>query len=60
MKTYKISLEGCDDSTEFSVVLRKKQAALISAIGKRSREVSTYGCMPTLIIKETKNEHNKG
>jgi hypothetical protein len=50
-KTYKISLIGCDDSTEFNMELTKKQAALLGIVASKSKETSEYRCMPVMEIK---------
>jgi hypothetical protein len=47
-----ISLRGCDDSTEFIVDITKEQIKFLKSIEEISEEVSTYGCMPTMIIEE--------
>lgn len=50
-KTYKISLIGCDDSTEFNMELTKKQAVLLGVVASKSKETSEYPCMPVMEIK---------
>lgn len=50
---YKIGVHGCDDSTIFTLPLTEAEAAAIQKIGEKSEEVSTYGCMPTLVIEPT-------
>ena len=50
-KTYKISLMGCDDTTEFNMELTKKQAALLGLVASKSKETSEYQCMPIMEIE---------
>lgn len=52
MKRYKISIDGCDDSTVFEMELTEQEAELVKRICNRSSETSTYGCMPTMEIEE--------
>ena len=54
MKTYKISVDGCDDSTEIEMELTGAEWALVKWIAQKITEASTYGCMPTMEIEEVK------
>jgi hypothetical protein len=49
---YKISIDGCDDSTEVVLDLTKSQVKVIEELAEKASEVSTYGCMPTIAIIE--------
>ena len=48
---YKVNLSGCDDSTIFNMELTADEALLLIRVSKKSKEMSDYGCMPTLDIK---------
>ena len=50
-KTYKISLIGCDDVTEFDMKLTQAQAALLGVVASKSEETSKYRCMPIMEIE---------
>lgn len=52
-KRYSITLSGCDDLTTFEEELTSREFALLKRLAERSKEVSTYGCMPVLKIQET-------
>ena len=49
---YRINISGCDDETIWEEELSEQEAELLMRIASRSGQVSTYGCMPTLIIKQ--------
>ena len=55
MSKYKISIDGCDDSTIFDIELTPTQAKLIEKISKLSYATSTYGCRPTLEVNQPPN-----
>ena len=48
---YYIELRGCDDITPFIMELDEKEANLLRDVARKSREVSTYSCMPIIFIK---------
>lgn len=48
---YYIELRGCDDITPFVMELDEKEINLVQAVAQKSREVSSYSCMPTMFIK---------
>jgi hypothetical protein len=48
---YKITLEGCDDSTYMYVDLSPSEYDLIKRVSDLSHMISTYGCMPTMSIR---------
>ena len=43
-----IRLQGCDDSTIFSLEVNQLELNFLEKISKISKETSTYGCMPIL------------
>lgn len=47
-KMYTVALNGCDDYTEFDMILSSSEAELLKKVSKLSEETSTYGCMPTM------------
>ena len=49
---YTITLNGCDDQTEFIMWLTEEEAALLRKVAVRSEQVCTYQCMPTLSVKK--------
>ena len=42
-----VYLWGCDDTTEFTIDVTQKEIELLERLSKKSKEVSTYACMPT-------------
>lgn len=53
-----VCLFGCDDSTSFNInITSELQLQLLDELARLSKEISTYGCMPTLGYKilEDKN-----
>ena len=50
-KTYKISLLGCDDTTEFDMELTDTEVELLKKVAAKSEETSEYKCMPTMDIE---------
>ena len=57
-KEYKISIDGCDDSTKVKMQLDESGVAAVLELSKLSHKNSTYGCMPTICIEghEIKDE----
>ena len=55
MKKYKITLQGCDDVTYIPMELDEKDYELLTKLSIKSREISSYGCMPTMRIEEIDN-----
>lgn len=51
-KLYKITLEGCDDQTDFEMELTDKEYELLKRVSEKANETSTYGCMPRMYITE--------
>lgn len=51
VKTYEITIIGCDDQTYFEADLNKQEFEILNKIELKSKEVSTYDCMPIIEIK---------
>ena len=56
-KVYKITLQGCDDYTDFIMNLSEEESELIYRLSTLSKMYSTYGCQPVLNIEPTNNPH---
>lgn len=54
LKTYTISLKGCDDITRFSIDLTDLEYKLVETLSQVSQEKSTSQCMPKLLVQEGK------
>lgn len=52
MKRYKISVDGCDDSTVVEMELNELELDFLKRFSKLVNETSTYGCMPTIYLEE--------
>lgn len=52
MNKYKISVDGCDGTTKFTMELTREQADLIDRVSELSKETSTYGCEPIIYIEQ--------
>lgn len=52
MEKYQIRLLGCDDETWFDVEMNEEQLEFLEKISKKSKETSTYNCMPILSINK--------
>ena len=48
---YYIELRGCDDTTLFVMELDENEVNLLQTVAKKSREVSSYSCMPRMFLK---------
>ena len=49
-----IRLHGCDDSTVFPYEVTDEQYNFLKEIAKKSKEESSYGCMPIMELEEEK------
>lgn len=49
-KTYRIVLEGCDDSTVFDMELTNEEFDVLKRVSDRANETSYYRCMPRMYI----------
>ena len=54
MKRYKVSVDGCDDSTIVEMELNELELDFLKRFSKLVNETSTYGCMPTIELEEVK------
>ena len=52
MEEVTIYLEGCDDTTQISLDVSAKELLFLEKISKMSKEISSYQCMPVLVIAE--------
>ncbi len=55
-RKYRIDIHGCDDSTCFDFDLTYEEYQTLLEICEKSKEVSTYGCMPTIDVKLNEND----
>ena len=53
-KVYEISVHGCDDSTTIKQELTFEEYELLKEIAEKITNTSSYGCMPTMGIREKK------
>lgn len=56
MNKYRITLQGCDDVTYTPMELDEKNHELLTRLSVKSREISSYGCMPIVTIEEIDND----
>lgn len=56
MKTYILTLDGCDDSTEIKLSLSDEQRDFLLSVEKQIKEAASYGCQPTLSLAESINK----
>jgi hypothetical protein len=56
-EVYKITINGCDDYTEFVMNLTDDEAILLQKLSTLSRTYSSYPCQPTLTIEPTNNSY---
>jgi len=59
MRNYKISVDGCDDSTVFEKAMTKEQLKFLMSIAIQCNKTSEYGCMPTIKVKRVKSTEEK-
>jgi hypothetical protein len=50
--TYKIGIDGCDDSTIFEMELTEDEARLLEKVAAKAKKTSTYSCMPTMEVEQ--------
>lgn len=55
-KFYKITLQGCDDSTYIPIKLDDSSVQSMEELSKLSKRYSSYGCMPIMSIEEIEKE----
>ena len=46
----RIEIAGCDDTTEFELHIHPTELHLLRRIAAKSKETSSYGCMPIFKI----------
>lgn len=51
-KSYKITLEGCDDNTVFKMELTDDEYELVKKISVKANAMSTYDCEPRMYVEE--------
>ena len=56
-EVYKITLERCDDYTEFIMNLSSEESDVIYRLSSLSKMYSTYSCQPVLKIEPTHYPH---
>lgn len=56
-KDYTIYINGCDDSTVIKLSLTEQEFTTIKNLADMSESASTYGCMPTIELKEGDNDN---
>lgn len=56
-EVYKITLQGCDDYTDFIMNLSLEESELIYRLSSLSKMYSTYSCQPVLKIEPTHNPY---
>ena len=52
VKTYSVSLNGCDDYTMFDMELTDTEAHFLGRVADLSKQHSEYGCQPELTITQ--------
>jgi hypothetical protein len=57
-KSYRIDVNGCDDSTSIFYMLSKKEYDLVNDIAERITNKSTYQCMPTMFVYEEEENND--
>lgn len=62
LNTYKIILEGCDDTTVFDMELTDDEYNLLVRVSEKANETSTYMCEPRMYVQKitTEKEKNDG
>ena len=56
---YIIHIRGCDDETNFVMELNEEELKLVEELCKKSKETSTYGCMPDMSVVEYTEKNKK-
>lgn len=49
---WRISVDGCDDSTHIEMELTEDEAALVRLIAEKITAAAEYGCMPVMRLEE--------
>lgn len=50
-KSYRVSLNGCDDSTYIDIELDEIELKIVSLLCEKSKEEFNYICMPIMEIR---------
>ena len=56
MSQVHIALEGCDDTTYFSLEATSEERAFLERMVEAAKAASTYNCQPTISIEETAHD----
>ena len=59
MKTYQITLNGCDDSTEIKMKLTEDEYAVVAKVRDRLNKVSDNGCQPSMKVWTRQEEREE-
>lgn len=51
-----VIVKGCDDSTDFELVCTKEQYAFLRELAGATQTVSTFSCMPIIILQDNSGE----
>jgi hypothetical protein len=54
-QSWRISVDGCDDSTTVEMDLTEAEAAVVERVARAITEESSYGCMPTMTLEAKTN-----
>lgn len=52
MAKYKVSVDGCDDSTEVEIEFTDAEAETVKRVAEAITEESQSGCMPTMTLEK--------
>ena len=51
-----VVVKGCDESTDFELVCTEEQYAFLKEFAGATQTISTYSCMPIIILKDSSGE----
>lgn len=51
-----VIIKGCADSTDFELVCTKEQYAFLKELAGATQTVSTFSCMPIIILQDSSGE----
>lgn len=54
-KTVQVIVCGCDDETTFDMEVTILELEFLTRLAAKSKETSTYGCMPVIVIEESRS-----
>lgn len=52
----RVIVKGCDDSTDFELVCTKEQYSFLKELAGATQTVSTFSCMPIIILQDNLGE----